>query len=130
MAQQRVSGQVVGGSFLTPPPHIPSRHPELFCCLLLEACVSPSPAVPVHLLAPPRSCSPRIQALGGDWVEAELAAGQDLNGDLGAFSETEALLGMLQCLQDPGLCLQDRLSCSPTCPVAEVTEPVHLGGGK
>lgn len=57
-------------AFLLPPP---------------QACVSSRPAAPVHLRAPARSCSRSIQTLGGAWVEAESAAGQDMNGDPGAL---------------------------------------------
>lgn len=70
----------MGGSFFTPQPYIPSSHTECFCCLIHQACNSPRPAALVPLLTPARGCRPSIQTLGGPWMEAELAAGQDLNG--------------------------------------------------
>lgn len=49
--QQQVSGHVVGGSFLTPQPYIPSGHPELFCYLLLRP-VSPRDQQPPCIYVP------------------------------------------------------------------------------
>lgn len=63
----------------------PLRPSRAFLLPLPQARVSLRPAASVHLLAPPRGCTPSIQVLGGDRAEAELAAGQDLIGHLGKY---------------------------------------------